>query len=159
EYRIVQRIYYPGFTLLGVAEVLAPLVVLALMLFAPTSSAELRLLAVALAGFIAIQAIFWLLIQPVNRAWVQAIEMGSAGARFFRAESKRGPAGAFEQLRARWEYSHLARALLSVLCLVVVSLAASARPDAGDTAAARLSAHGTGSSKATAKLGCAFCVV
>ena len=126
EYRIVQRIYYPGFTLAGIAEIAAPVVIVVLLFLVPQGSPEFRLLTAALVGFAAIQAVFWILIQPVNRAWLAATKVGAAGARFFRLEKGQRTGTAFEQLRARWEYSHLVRAALSVLCLVAVAVGASA---------------------------------
>ncbi len=125
EYRVVQRIYYPGFTLAGIAEVGAPLVVIVLLFLVPGGSAEFWLLATALIGFISIQAVFWLLTQPVNRSWLAHERLGTVGAHFFAAAAYRGgPEPAFEELRARWEYSHLVRAALAVLSLVIVAIAA-----------------------------------
>lgn len=135
EYRIVQRIYYPGFTLAGIAEVGAPMAVLVLLFLVPRASAEFRLLSIALVGFVVIQAVFWLLIQPVNRAWVAPVKLSAMGARFFGAGTRGGREPAFDQLRARWEYSHLARAALSVLSLLAVAIAAAAPgPEAAGSA-------------------------
>ena len=139
EYRIVQRIYYPGFTLLGIAEVGAPLVLLVLVLLVPTGSVEFWLLGVALGGFAAVQAVFWLVTQPVNRSWVASVKLGAAGARFFGAGSRRRAESTFAELRARWEYSHLVRAALAVLGLVAIAIAAADRGlwcAAGNAAAA-----------------------
>jgi hypothetical protein len=127
EYRVVQRIYYPGFTLVGIAEVGAPLAVLVLLLLVPTGSAQFWLLCFALGGFVAVQAVFWLVTQPVNRRWVASVKLGAAGSRFFGAGSRSRTESTFAELRVRWEYSHLVRAALAVLSLVAIAIAAAER--------------------------------
>lgn len=133
EYRVVQRVYYPGFTVAGIAELVAPLMVIVLLVLVPSGSSAFRLLLVALVGFAAVQAVFWLVTQPVNRHWVEGMKLGRAGGRFFSTGSSGHATPAFDALRARWEYSHVARALLAVVSLVAV---ASAAARFGDAAAA-----------------------
>lgn len=119
EYRIDQRTHSAGFTLAAIAEGLAALVTFALLLLVPARSVEFWLLAVALAGFIVIQAAFWLLLQPIHRAWFAV-----GGQRLHR----------FEQLRARWECTHLVRAAVSVFSLIAVAIATTANVHATSAA-------------------------
>lgn len=135
EYRIVQRIYYPGFTLAGMAEVGAPIVTLALLFLVPGGSLAFYLLFIAFVAYVVIQAVFWLVTQPVNRSWISSMKLGGAGARLFGAAPERRPAAGFDELRARWEYSHVARAALSVLGLIAIALAAAAARAGGAGAA------------------------
>src|SRR5215475_12985714 len=66
EYLAVQTIYYPGFTIAGIAEPVAILAVLALLVFT-AAAAQFWLVALALAALVAMHAIFWLVTQPVNK--------------------------------------------------------------------------------------------
>jgi hypothetical protein len=64
----------------------------------------------------------------VNRLWLQGETLGGLGSGFFSFASRRrsdaGPAG-WTDLRDRWEYSHVVRAVLVVLSLVALVVAAS----------------------------------
>jgi len=123
-YRAVQRIYYPGFTIGGLSEPLGALACLVLLLLAPWPSVAFWLSAVALLGFVGTQAVYWLFTHPVNKVWVQDMELHRLGGSFFSARpdsAPRSPAGEgalrWTSLRDRWEYSHVARA---VFCAVSV---------------------------------------
>jgi hypothetical protein len=131
-YFVVQRIYYPGFTIAGIAEFLAMIATAALLL-APASLPRIAVL-IALLGLVAMHAVYWVVIHPVNRRWLAGEGLSRAGSRFFAAD----PTGArarepaheadWRVLRDRWEYAHVARAVLSTLSLLalVVALRAAA---------------------------------
>jgi hypothetical protein len=130
EYLIVQPIYYPGFTFGGIAEPLALLATLALLLFTPAGSGAFWLTLVALLGLIGMQAVYWLVTHPVNKVWLQDESLQGAGARFFAADPARRSAPPGENrpdtwtvLRDRWEYSHVARAALALVSLIVLTVA------------------------------------
>jgi hypothetical protein len=123
-YRAVQTIYYPGFTLAGIAEPLAMISTLVLLLLTPAGSAEFWLTLGALIGLGAVQAVYWLVTHPVNRHWLEGERLGGAGAGFFSFASA-GGAASWTELRDRWEYSHVARAVLAVLSLIALVLAVS----------------------------------
>jgi hypothetical protein len=112
EYFVVQQIYR-GWALLGFVVVgeLAATLALAILVrhrereFAPASAAFLCVLAA--------QVLFWTLTFPANQAtanWTVAPEN-------------------WEALRAQWEHSHAAAAVLNVVALVALILAVLARPE------------------------------
>lgn len=128
-YLTVQTIYYPGFTIGGASEPLAILAILILLLITPHASAKFWWLLVAFLSLAAMQGVFWLRTQPVNRFWLKKEPLGAAGARFFsmnqtqRLEKKRNDLQDWKQLRDRWEYSHVIRAVLSGIALIAVTIA------------------------------------
>ena len=64
QYLAVQPIYYPGFTIGGIAE---PAVILAAL--------ALLIMSGALAALITVQVIFWTKTQPVNSFWLEETEL------------------------------------------------------------------------------------
>ncbi|MDX3926436.1 MAG: DUF1772 domain-containing protein [Shinella sp.] len=124
DYLKVQRIYYPGFTTLGVGE---PIAVLGLVLQAfvvrndPTT---FRLTLAALLAMLAVVGIYWLVTHPINKYWVEASELGGAGKSFF-GETKSISDSDWTALRDRWEYSHITRAAFAMLAFLLVSIGAS----------------------------------
>jgi hypothetical protein len=127
-YFAVQKIYYPGFTIAGIAEPLGLLATFILLLLTPPRTEAFWLTFVALVGLIGMQAVYWLVTHRVNRLWLQGQTLGGLGSGFFSFASGRRsearPAG-WTDLRDRWEYSHLARAVLAVLSLVALVIAIS----------------------------------
>lgn len=127
EYFVVQRIYYPGFTIGGFAEIGSLIATLVLLLLTPPGSLAFWLALIALAGLAAMHAIYWLVTHPVNRHWLRGETLGSAGSRFFsigrQSQSEVSPPD-WTALRDRWEHSHLTRAVLASISLLalVVSL-------------------------------------
>src|SRR5262245_49021661 len=81
-YRAVQAIYYPGFTIGGVAEPLGLLALLALVWLTPRGAAFWLTLA-AFAALALMHATYWLLTHPVNNFWVEGVHMSAASAGFF----------------------------------------------------------------------------
>lgn len=124
-YRSVQRIYYPGFTVGGFAEFPAIIATAILLLLMPAGSANFWLVLTSLLGLIAVHAIYWFVIHPVNRYWMEGQPVSAAAASFFGRRAKREQREPeWTELRDRWEYAHLARAVLASISLLalVVSL-------------------------------------
>lgn len=128
-YSVVQTIYYPGFTIGGVSEPLAIVSTLILLFANPRDPERFVLVLVALIALVATQVVFWLVTQPANRVWLKHQKLSAAGAKFFAIqEAEQAPdqeiAGSdWIGLRNRWEYSHVARAVLSGIGLIALVLA------------------------------------
>jgi hypothetical protein len=125
-YLKVQAIYYPGFTLGGVFEPLAAIATCALLMFTSFGTAAFWLTAASLIGLLLVQAIFWLVTQPVNKMWLKDEKLQGAGAAFFRTGGSVKD-NDWTALRDRWEYSHIARAIVAMLSFVAL-VAAAVRP-------------------------------
>ncbi|MFI0843328.1 DUF1772 domain-containing protein [Mesorhizobium sp. IMUNJ 23232] len=103
EYLAVQPIYYPGFTIGGGAEPAAVVVLIVLALFMP-AGAPFWLTVGAAAAVAAMQVVFWLATQPVNKVWLQRTKLSKAGESFFGAVWMRSDEIAdWRSLRDRWE--------------------------------------------------------
>jgi hypothetical protein len=130
-YLEVQAIYYPGFTFLGVCEPGALIAILALLLFTPPETVPFVLTVVALICLVGIQAIYWGLIHPTNKFWLQAAgpQLGNVGRAFFamdpagRRSSPAQEGDEWKKFRNRWEYSHIARAALAFFGFVSLVVA------------------------------------
>jgi hypothetical protein len=128
-YVTVQTIYYPGFTLLGVAEPVGLIAAIVLLLLTPRETASFWLTLVASIGLLGMQLVYWTFTHPTNKSWLQAAgtTVGDLGAGFFAFD----PAGrsasqtnaGWTKLRDRWEYSHIARAALAFLSFLLVVVA------------------------------------
>ena len=124
HYLAMQPIYYPGFTIGGAAEPFGLIATFILMVLTPFGSSAFWLTAGALVALAAMHTTYWLVTHPVNNFWLSDVELKGAGARFFsfdplnRTDDSRVPT--WTQLRDRWEYSHLARAGLGVLSLILL---------------------------------------
>jgi hypothetical protein len=126
QYRAVQTIYYPGFTIAGAAEPAGIIATFLLVLTTPLGSTPFWLILVALAALTFMQVIFWLVTQPVNRHWLRETQLSGSAKRFFGTEGH-DPADAAEphwkELRDRWERSHLMRAAAAMLALIFLTTA------------------------------------
>ncbi|KUM25924.1 hypothetical protein AU467_24080 [Mesorhizobium loti] len=127
EYFVVQRIYYPGFTIGGgIAEVGGIVATFVLMLM---SGGPVRfwLIAGALAALLIMQLVFWLMTQPINKHWLEEVELTAPAKRFFATEGSDGgpppPTQEWTALRNQWELSHVIRAVLAMLSLILLTLA------------------------------------
>ena len=125
-YMAVQTIYYPGFTVGGAGEPLAILTSLILLILMRGRGAGFWWILGAFIALIAMHAVFWLVTQPTNRFWLRNQQLGKAGSKFFGV----APGGQMEssqtewnRLRDRWERSHIARAVLSIIALVALVVA------------------------------------
>ena len=123
HYLAVQAIYYPGFTYGGFAEPLSLLLVLGLLVIAPSDTREFWLTFGAFVALLAMHAIYWLLTHPVNNFWLEGFRLKGFVRRFFAfGTSKRSDANTPDWiwLRDRWELSHAIRALLGLISLILV---------------------------------------
>ena len=126
DYLTVQRIYYPGFTIGGVAEPIGTLLLLLLLFLTPANTIAFWLFAAAFAAMVIMHAVFWLVTQPVNNFWLKDAELKGLGERFFshdpfgghRSEAAVKPD--WTMLRDRWEWSHAARAALGLLAFILL---------------------------------------
>ncbi len=128
-YLTVQRIYYPGFTIAGLAEGFSLLAALALVIFTPSDEPAFGLSLSALILLLAMHAVYWVVTAPVNKVWLKGQQLSKAGTAFFRMSRRGAETREIEwtALRDRWEYSHVARAVLvtTALALLVTALATS----------------------------------
>ena len=121
QYLAVQAIYYPGFTFAGFTEPLGIILTALLAFLMPAGTPSFWLTVFACLALALMHAIYWVSIQPVNNFWLKDIGLQGAGKAFF-ALGSISPARSGQMdwtyLRDRWEYSHLARAVLAVAALV-----------------------------------------
>jgi hypothetical protein len=128
-YFLVQRIYYPGFTIVGASEPLSLLFVIISLFFTPPGSAAFWLRFAALICLAGMQAVYWIFVHSVNKVWLQGESLGGSGSTFFsvgRSPSQGDDlAPNWMRLRNRWEYAHAVRAGLAVLGFIVLLVALS----------------------------------
>lgn len=129
-YLAVQPIYYPGFTIGGLAEPLGLLATLALLLLTPRGGTDFWLTLAALLGLVGMQAVYWLVTHPVNKVWLRGEALQGVGAGFFALDPAQRSRPATEArpadwtaLRDRWEGSPVARAALALASLVALVVA------------------------------------
>jgi hypothetical protein len=125
SYVSAQAIYYPGFTVLGITEPGALIAIAVLLFLTPRHGPAFFLTVLALVCVLGMQAVYWLFTHPTNRYWLASAgtTLSNAGNRFFAARSVIDTAD-WTKLRDRWEYSHIARAGLSFLSFILVTLSA-----------------------------------
>lgn len=126
-YLKVQTIYYPGFTIGGAFEPLSVIATFALLLFTPFGRASFWLVAIAFVGLTLAHAVYWAVTHPVNKVWVKDEKLGKPGGAFFAAGNTTAT-GDWTELRDRWEWSHVARAVLAIASLVALVVATVIRP-------------------------------
>ena len=129
QYKMVQPIYYPGFTVAGgIGEVGGLISVVVLLVLLPYATPAFWLTVVAIFGLLAMQIVFWVFTQPVNKFWLENTHLGKFGPTFFEISPASYRQGAnaddrnWQRMRDRWEYSHIVRAgfaTLSLFTLVV----------------------------------------
>jgi len=127
-YTVVQTIYYPGFTVGGIAEPVATVATLVLFLMMRDQGPQNRLPLIALVALAAMHLVFWSVTQPANRYWLKDQKLSKAGANFFpvgsvdaRGRSQLGEAN-WRGFRDRWEYSHVARAILAGIAFIAINV-------------------------------------
>jgi len=123
-YLAIQAIYYPGITLVGgFAEIVGLMFSLALLFITPAGSTAFWLSLCAFFALVVMHAIFWLITQPVNRFWLRDQQLSAAGSAFLDVRSVEDElrSADWTSLRDRWEYSHVARAILSLVALVLLA--------------------------------------
>lgn len=132
-YTAVQTIYYPGFTIGGIAEPVAAIAVLVLLWLLRDRAAQFSCLLAAFLALVAMHAVFWLVTQPVNRCWLKNQKLNKAGAKFFDTGHTNTTRrmdlvdADWRHLRNRWEYSHIARAVLSVIAFIAITVVVATR--------------------------------
>ena len=127
-YLTVQTIYYPGFTIGGFAEPLSAVATLVLFFLMRSDVGTPWLMIAAFASLLVMHAIFWIVVQPVNRYWLRNQQLEGLGQRFFagnpaaQKETQGSPDhDRWMEMRNRWEYSHFVRAILSLIALIALS--------------------------------------
>ncbi len=125
-YRTVQQIYYPGFTIGGIAEPLSILALGSLLWLSPYGTPRFWWTATALLMMVGAHGTYWLMTHPVNQFWVEGVDMSGAGSSFFSAFTSRGEAKHWMELRNIWEASHVVRAGFALVALLAIAMAISA---------------------------------
>jgi len=113
HYLAVQTIYYPGFTYAGVAEPAAVIVLAVLLPMIPAGSARFWLIAGALVAAALTHVLYWWRTAPVNKVWLRQEELSPAAERLFGRDPQANANTDWQKLRARWEHSHILRAITS----------------------------------------------
>ncbi|PSB15243.1 DUF1772 domain-containing protein [filamentous cyanobacterium CCP1] len=128
-YFAMQPIYYPGFTIGGgIGEFGGLIATLILLFFTPWGSATFWLTLVAFLGLAAMQAVYWLLIHPVNQFWLEGENLSGFSASFFSFRANQPDATHppnWTHLRNQWEYSHAIRAGFALVSLMAIVVAIS----------------------------------
>jgi hypothetical protein len=99
---------------------------LLLVFWIPRSNPAFPWTLVAFVSLLAMQLVFWMVTQPVNRHWVAGLQLSDAAQSFFspgRGATQNAGDDQWKRLRNRWEYSHIVRAVLAVLSLISVTIA------------------------------------
>lgn len=121
EYRTVQPIYYPGFTIGGfIGEFGGILVTAGLVGITPKPSPVLWLRVGALAALLAMHGVYWLMTHPVNKFWLAGQPVRGAGRGFFALGPQPRQRGDWRNLRDQWEMSHVIRAVLALVALALL---------------------------------------
>lgn len=118
-YLAVQKIYYPGFTIGGIAEPLGIIALLVLLVLTPSASTRFWWILAALLAMVVTHAIFWFVTQPVNSFWTKDAQLTGLAAMFF-SLFPADVAGDWSKLRDIWEYSHLARSVFAMLSFLLL---------------------------------------
>jgi hypothetical protein len=131
-YFAVQSIYYPGFTIAGIAEPAGLLASVVLLALTPKGTAGFWLTCAAVLGMIGMQIVFWIYTQPVNKLWLQGTQINNLATGFFALRSggqasTQDDGADWRRLRDRWEFSHMARAALVFLSFLSLLLAMARR--------------------------------
>jgi hypothetical protein len=133
-YIAVQPIYYPGFTIGGLVGEFGGIVATLLLLAAtPSGSSAFWLIFAALAALLAMHAVYWILTHPENRFWLRGERLTRSSAGFFafdptgQQRAVGHPRLNWAALRDRWEYSHVVRAALALIALILLVVAVTDR--------------------------------
>ncbi len=122
HYLAVQPIYYPGFTIGGGLGEIGTIVASAgLALMLPSGSAASSLAWIACASALAVQALYWLLVHPVNKFWLKDSKVDAASQGFFAIGAGDQAGADWRALRDRWERGHAIRAVFATLALVLIA--------------------------------------
>jgi hypothetical protein len=97
---VLGQVYYPGFTLQGLAEPLAVLAIAIFLTSLPLGTAAFRLAAFALLAEAAAHSLYWALIVPMNGVWLAGVPSSP--------------------LQDRWERAHVGRSVASTAAFVLL---------------------------------------
>jgi len=129
-YLTVQPIYYPGFTVGGLSEILGILATVALLFMTPSGGRAFSLMLGALIALVAMHAAYWIITHPVNNFWLKDKGLEGIGAGFFAFGATKRAASdgttsdeGWKGLRNRWEFSHVLRAVLAAIALIFLIIA------------------------------------
>jgi hypothetical protein len=129
NYKAVQAIYYPGFTIGGaIGEVGGTVATIWLLFLTPKGTADFWLTLVALLGLIAMQAIYWCITHPINQFWIKNVKLNRFSANYFGFGANpltTAHRPIWTQVRDRWEYSHVARAGCAAVSFIALVIALS----------------------------------
>jgi hypothetical protein len=121
-YLTVQPIYYPGFTIGAGFGEFGAMVAVAALLFATPAGLPFELTLAALVAMVAAHAVYWIVTHPTNRFWLREQKLSGAGAAFFAVGRGDGNGERdWRMARKRWEYSHVARAVLHAAGLALLA--------------------------------------
>ena len=123
HYTAAQGIYFPGFTLAGPAEPLAPILILVLLALTPAGTPAFWLTAAAAVAAALTHLLYWVLTAPVNKVWAKAAPVAGSAQRFFEAARDLPASDDWTVLRDRWERSHLVRAVTASSAFVLLAIA------------------------------------
>jgi hypothetical protein len=124
----VQPIYYPGFTIGSIfGEPGAMLAMFVLLIVMPFGGMGFWLTMLALFSHLLAHLVYWTVTHPVNNVWVRDQGLQGAGKAFFDVGGRAVSESDWTALRDRWEWSHVARAALMMVVLIVL-VAAAIRP-------------------------------
>lgn len=127
KYIATQSIYYPGFSVGGIAEPVSVVATLILALLTPHCNPAFGWTMAAFVALAVTHLVYWMVTHPVNRFWMTGVAQGVA-SRFFsfsplqRAGTPGSEQNQRERLRNTWEYSHMARAALATTGLVCLTI-------------------------------------
>jgi hypothetical protein len=97
-----------------------------LLAFTTPASPAFSRTAGALAGALANHVVYWLRTHPVNNFWLKDQALKGGGAKLFEAGTPAPDATSnWSQLRDRWEYSHVLRAVLMSVVMIALAIAIS----------------------------------
>src|ERR1051325_2897705 len=85
EYLVTQGIYYPGFTIGGIGEILGIIATLLLVILTPHDNPAFLWTLIAFVAVTGAHVVFWVVTQPVNRYWVSQLKLSKSAERFFSA--------------------------------------------------------------------------
>ena len=128
-YLAVQRIYYPGFTYGGLGEGLGMTATLILLLLTPSNTPAFWWTLTSFVALLAMHGVYWVVTHPVNKYWLKDTPLAGAGREFLALDPMKKGAAAeagsegWKQLRDKWEYSHVLRAVLAAIALIALAIA------------------------------------
>jgi Domain of unknown function (DUF1772) len=129
-YLAVQPIYYPGFTLgAGVGEAGGIAATLMLLLLTPPQTPAFALTLAALVGLLSMHAAYWMFTHPLNKFWLKGQQLAGFSGGFIGFDPLRrdAPNGSgaddWKDIRNRWEYSHVLRAVLAGISFALLVIA------------------------------------